>query len=308
MSDLILAEPMPLQTREQRPDEKIIELWLGECMSPKTRAAYAADASQFLVFVGKSLQAVTREDVIAYRDSLAAAGLALSSQSRKLASVKALFKFGHESCRDLFANPARSVKLPRVPTNLAERILSEAEVLQMLAKRSTETQIDRRNRIMVQLLYTSGLRVSELTSLCWRHVKAVGEREGQVTVVGKGGKERAVHLYAGTWAELMSLRCGAAEDAPVFPSRERDAFGNVRRLDNSQVLRIVRGMAKRAGIAAADRVSPHWMRHAHASHSLNRGAPISLVQQTLGHSSVAVTGRYTHAMPTESAGKYLVVR
>jgi integrase/recombinase XerD len=92
----------------------------------------------------------------------------------------------------------------------------------------------------------------------------------------------------------------AGVNEPVFSSRKLGGH-----LDRSQVLRVVQAAARRAGVAG--KVSPHWMRHAHASHALDRGAPIHLVQATLGHSSVATTGRYLHARPTESSSKYLAV-
>jgi len=99
---------------------------------------------------------------------------------------------------------------------------------------------------------------------------------------------------------LLDLRGdGGNADDPVFRSRKGGA------LDPSQVHRIVGKAARRAGIKAP--VSPHWLRHAHASHALDRGAPIHLVQATLGHASVATTGKYLHARPSESSAKYLAV-
>ena len=114
---------------------------------------------------------------------------------------------------------------------------------------------------------------------------------------GKGNKTRTVLLPLSVWAALISIRGTAADDAPIFRSRRGG------HLDVSQVVRVVKAAAKRAGLSAA--VSPHWMRHAHASHALDRGAPIHLVQTTLGHASVATTGRYLHARPTESSSRYL---
>lgn len=102
-----------------------------------------------------------------------------------------------------------------------------------------------------------------------------------------------------TWCALVALRGEASETAPVFRSRKGGA------LDPSQVRRIVVAAARRAGLAQA--VSPHWLRHAHASHALDRGAPIHLVQTTLGHASVATTGRYLHARPSDSSARYLGV-
>ena len=98
----------------------------------------------------------------------------------------------------------------------------------------------------------------------------------------------------------MALRGEADESQPVFPSRK-----GRRHLTRVQVFRIIRAAAKRAGVD--EHVSPHWLRHAHASRALERGAPIHLVQATLGHSNVATTGKYLHARPTESSSRYLSV-
>ncbi len=117
---------------------------------------------------------------------------------------------------------------------------------------------------------------------------------------GKGNKTRYVLISRGTFDELRRLAGESVDsDAPVFVSRKDGP------LDASQVHRIVKVAAKRAGLPGE--VSPHWLRHAHASHALDRGAPISLVQATLGHASVQTTGKYLHARPNESSGRYLSV-
>jgi integrase len=147
------------------------------------------------------------------------------------------------------------------------------------------------------LLYVSGIRVSELCGLKWRDVTARTEG-GQITVFGKGGRTRAVLLKPKTWDQLLSIRGDAAADSPVFRSRKGGGP-----LDPSQARRIVYAAGAKAGLT--QKVSPHWMRHAHASHALDRNAPIHLVQATLGHASIATTGRYLHARPTESSSFYL---
>ena len=148
-------------------------------------------------------------------------------------------------------------------------------------------------------MYAAGLRVSEICGLKWRDIL---EREGagQITVFGKGGKTRVVLLSSETWASLTTLRCEAGGDDPVFASRKGKGH-----LHPSHVKRIVQAAAERAGIDAP--VSPHWLRHAHASHALDRGAPIHLVQATLGHASVSTTGKYLHARPEDSSARYLGV-
>jgi integrase/recombinase XerD len=149
-------------------------------------------------------------------------------------------------------------------------------------------------------MYAAGLRVSEVCGLKWRDAQEREEGAGQITVYGKGGKTRGVLLSAETWAELIALKGEGEADSPVFVSRKRKGH-----LHPSQVKRIIKAAAERAGIEAP--VSPHWLRHAHASHALDRGAPIHLVQTTLGHASVATTGRYLHARPDDSSAKYLGV-
>ena len=108
----------------------------------------------------------------------------------------------------------------------------------------------------------------------------------------------ATCLSSAVSEQLLGLGEDASDDAPVFPSRKGGS------LDTRQVHRIVRAAGDRVGVEG---VSPHWLRHAHASHALERGAPIHLVQATLGHASVATTGVYLHARPTESSGRYLAV-
>src|SRR5919201_6419515 len=175
-----------------------------------------------------------------------------------------------------------------------ERILTEADVVRILA-----LEHDRRNHALLRLLYAGGLRVSEIAALKWRDLVARDDA-GQVTVFGKGSKTRTVLLPASVWAELVALRGAAGPDAPVFPSRRGGGH-----LDQTAVLRLVRKAAQHAGVEG--KVSPHWLRHSHATHALERGAPIHLVQATLGHASVATTGRYLHARPTDSSPRYLIL-
>jgi integrase/recombinase XerD len=140
------------------------------------------------------------------------------------------------------------------------------------------------------------LRVSELCEL-----QANGDG-GQITVLGKGSVTRSIQIPASVWKLVIGLRpADVSREDPVFPSRKKKAGGRLKPL---AVFRLVRAAAKRAGIEVP--VSPHWFRHAHASHALDRGAPIHLVQATLGHaSSIQTTGRYLHARPQDSSSRYL---
>lgn len=275
--------------RQAETDEQLLRLWLHGRPATTTRA-YIADVDRFRIFVGKPLGSVTVGDVQAFSDTLE--DLSDASRARKLSAVKSLLSFGHRIGYLPF-DVGRPVRLPRIKDTIAERILPEDTVLAMIT-----LEPGQRNRALLRLLYGAGLRVSELCGLRWRDFQ---ERDdsAQVTVFGKGGRTRHVLLSKGTWEALSAIRDDVGEDEPVFLSRKGSP------LSTSQAFRIVRAAARRAGVDKD--VSPHWMRHAHASHALDRGAAVHLVQATLGHSSVATTGRYLHARPTESSSKYLAV-
>jgi integrase/recombinase XerD len=221
---------------------------------------------------------------------LSGLGLAPISQGRPLAAIRSFFRFAERIgyCRSV----AAGLELPRSEPALSERIPQED------VRRMIELESDERNRALLAILYAAGLRVSEACGLRWRNLQARGDA-GQILIHGKGGRTRVVLLPVGVWGQFAPLRRTAGLDAPVFASRSGKA------LERSRATRIVRQASERAGIAAA--VSTHWLRHAHASHALDRGAPIHLVQATLGHRSVATTSRYLHARPGESSAGYVAV-
>lgn len=271
---------------------QLIEMWVHG-KSPHTQESYRLAARRFLAFVGKPLHLVTLAEVQAFATSLEECGLSASTQRTIISSVKSLLSFGNK-IGVLPVNVGARVNPPKAKDTLNERILSELEVQTMIV-----LETEARNRAVLRLLYLGGLRVSELCQLKWRDLQVRGN-QGQVTVYGKGGKTRTVLLPASLWVELSQLRGDASNEDPVFQSRKGNNGGH---LDRVRVYQIVTAAAKRAGIQG--QVSPHWLRHAHASHSLERGAPIHLVQATLGHATVATTGRYLHARPSDSSALYL---
>jgi site-specific recombinase XerD len=283
-----ISIPVVVSTPEASPDGRLIEIWLHG-RSPHTQRAYAADVARLLSRTGKPLAALTLADLQSFADSLA--GLSPASRYRALSAVKSLLAFAHRTGYLPF-DVGGALRLPIIRGRLAERILPEAGVHRMLSLEPNE-----RNRAILTLLYASGVRVSELCGLRWRDVQASGD-SAQITVFGKGGKTRAIRLPASVWKLLADLRAGAGDGAPVFRSRKKGGA-----LMPVAVLRVVRRAARRAGIDAP--VSPHWLRHAHASHALDRGAPIHLVQATLGHASITTTGRYLHARPADSSSRFL---
>jgi integrase/recombinase XerD len=290
-----LPAPLPAQPGSLIPaqadnDAQLIGMWLHG-RSTGTARAYRADVRDFLIQCGKSIRAVTVGDVHAFADSLA--HLAAASRARKLSAVKSLLSYAQRLGYAAF-NVGAAVRLPPVKVTLGERIMSEGDVQRLLALETSP-----RNAALLRLTYGAGLRIAEVCALAWCDLAARDDAGGQITVFGKGGKTRVVLLPASVWGTLMPLRGEAGSDDPVF----RSAKGG--HLDPSAAHRVVKRAAARAGLPEA--VSAHWLRHAHASHALDRGAPIHLVQSTLGHASVATTGRYLHARPNDSSARYLAI-
>lgn len=293
MSTELTPSPAPAHIVEGAPedgDAKLVRLWLHG-RGAGTRRAYQREADRLRAAVGRPLPAVTLADLQAYVDGLA--HLAPASRQRAIAATKSLLTFG-ERIGYLPVNVGAVLRLPKKRDQLTERIVDTESVRALLA-----AETDPRNHALLRLLYAAGLRLEEVCGLRWKHCVKRPNGRGQVTVYGKGGKTRAVALSAETWAELAELQGEAGRDDPVFRSRKGGP------LSPSAAWRVVKAAAQRAGLP--EEFSPHWLRHAHASHALDAGAPISLVKETLGHASIATTGRYLHARPDESSGGFLEV-
>lgn len=272
-------------------DAHLIHIWLSTKTSSETRRAYMREVARFLAFAKKPLVQVTLADLQVYAENLSQGGLKITSQNRALTTIKSLLSFGQETGYLPF-NVGVAVKLRPSRDQLAQRILDESEVTKLIAAAP-----EGRDRVLLRLLYVSGVRAGELCGLKWRD--AMPRQEGgQIAVFGKGGRTRTILLKPKDWQLLLSVKGSGGAADPIF--RSRKGLGH---LDTSQVRRIVYASAGKAGLEK--KISPHWLRHAHASHALERSAPIHLVQATLGHASLSTTGRYLHARPTESSSFYL---
>ena len=293
-------------------EDKLIELWVRLKKSPHTQRAYRRDIEVFRAFVEKPLAAVTLEDALDFCDNLDELEIINkrgevkpfedNSKRRIINSVKSLYSFAYTS--GIFpANVMAAIKPPTAKSAVSQRILSEATVLKMIL-----LERDPRNHAILHTLYAAGLRVSELCNLRWRHV--IRREEGvQLDIMsGKGDKQRHVLLGESSWNVLSVIRENATADDFVFQSRQevsRDGYYKGTRLDTTTVFRIVRDAAKQAGVPNWFEVSPHWLRHCHGSHAIDRKAPLTVVRDTLGHSNIAVTNEYAKARPDQSSSQYL---
>ena len=269
-------------------DDQLIGLWLHG-RSCHTQRAYQKDVTDFIKNIDTPLRNITLGQLQAYADSLYSKDLSPASIKRKLASVKSLFTFGHKLGYFVF-DVGKPLKIPACKDKLAERILSEEEVQAII-----NSVKNKRDRLIIKTLYYTGIRVSELASLTWKNLQSRNDG-GQLTIFGKGGKTNTVLIPDHLWNELLTLGTSISDDNPVFMSR------NGRHLHPGHIRKIVKKIAIKAIGKAA---TPHYYRHSCASHALDNGCPIHLVQRQLNHFSIATTGKYLHARPTESISKYL---
>jgi integrase/recombinase XerD len=268
-------------------DEVVVRAWLHG-RPANTVIAYRGDVTRFLAHAGKTLAEIELADLQAWDTSLAADRP--TSRVRRLASAKSLLAFAH-GLGAIATNPGQALRLAKPTATTSERILAEADVLRMIGAEPNENR-----KALLRLLYLCGLRASEAAALCWRDMTPVG-KAGEARILGKGARLRTVGIPAALWRDLVALSPARPPAAAVVPTVAGRHF------DRQAVHRAVRSAARRAGIKAA--VSPHWLRHSHASHALDRGAPPQVVQQNLGHASLATTTRYLHARRGDHSSNYL---
>jgi len=282
---------------EENPDLPIIEafadaVWLERGLSPNTLAAYQTDLrgiSQWLAAQrGHRLLTAERGDLLEYLAERARSGLHPRSSARLLSCLR---QFYQQALRQGFINldPSQGIEAPRLGRPLP-KTLTETEVELLLQAPDVSTPEGLRDRTMLEVLYATGLRVTELIGLRPEHLSLT---QGLVRILGKGGKERLVPLgeEALSWLDRF-LRTGRpdildGQPCPhIFPTR-RGAL-----MTRQAFWYLIKRHALKAGIAKE--LSPHTLRHAFATHLLNHGADLRVVQMLLGHSDLSTTQIYTH--------------
>jgi len=276
--------------------ERLIEefldaLWLEKGLSPHTRSAYRTDLLAFARWLegrGLTLESVGRDAVLDHLGWRLSEGYQARSTARFLSGLRSFYKHAVREGR-LAEDPTLLVSMPQLGAPLPKS-LSEADVEALLAAPDTEDTLGLRDRTMLEVLYATGLRVTELISLT---LDEINLREGSLRVFGKGSKERLIPLgeEAIAWLEsylktARPLLLGGQPGDILFPSQRgtpmtRQTFWHRIKL-HAQV----------AGIRTS--LSPHTLRHAFATHLLNHGADLRTVQMLLGHTSLSTTQIYTH--------------
>lgn len=266
-------------------DREIVYVWLGD-KSRTTQVSYSSIVTGFFSFINKPLSEVAIEDLQLWQRRLQLTDKP-STVANKIRAIKSLFSFCVK-VNYLEINIGSFISCPKVKEKLAERILSESDCLKLIEAASTD-----RNRALLCLMYGCGLRVSEVCGLTWGDLQSCREG-GKCTVFGKGDKTRVVLIPSSVWQLLMKVP--RLIDA-VFVSRTG------RPLERTMVFRIVKDCAKRSGVS--EKASCHWLRHSHASHAIESGCNLRLLQQSLGHSKLETTERYLHINPDSGSSQFI---
>lgn len=284
---------MTLEVEDQTRIERFADaLWLERGLSRNTLSAYQSDLRKLVGWLrgnrGYGLLQAQRADLLSYLAGLAQGGRKPRSSARLLSCLRQFYQF---ALREgwLMADPSARIDAPRIGRPLPKS-LSETEVEALLAAPDIVEPEGLRDRTMFELLYATGLRVSELVGL---RPEQVSLTQGVIRVVGKGGKERLVPMgdEAQSWLERFNRTgrpalLGARPCPHLFPTRRGQG------MTRQAFWYRIKKHAQTAGIDKA--ISPHTLRHAFATHLLNHGADLRVVQLLLGHSDLSTTQIYTH--------------
>lgn len=280
-----------MQTNSQLIDLFLEQLWLQDGLSDNTRSAYQTDLQQYAGWLagrGKGLLVGHKTDLLEYLGWRLQQGYKASSSARLLSALRRFYQQALEQGQ-ITEDPSALVDMPKTRRNLPDT-LTEADVDALLEAPDVDEALGLRDRCMLEVLYATGLRVSELTGL---KLDEISLRQGVVRVMGKGSKERLVPMgeQALDWLERYlaqgrPLLLGGKASDVVFPSQRGQ------QMTRQTFWHRIKQHAQTAGIIKP--LSPHTLRHAFATHLLNHGADLRVVQMLLGHSDLSTTQIYTH--------------
>ena len=287
---------------QKRLEQFLSYLEVNRNASPYTIKNYGHDIGQFVAYCEqrgvKSPDRITRSLLRRYLAHLTKEGYVKASIARRVAELRS---FGNFLVREDIVprNPFRVISAPRVPQRLPKYLTVE-EVEELLNTPDTSTALGLRNRAIIEVLYGAGLRVSELAGM---DVSNANLSQGYVRVLGKGSKER-IGLLGGP--AIQAIRNYLKEGRPELLKEETQAMWlNHRggRLSTRGISMMLRQTGEEAGLRIS--VSPHMLRHSFATHLLDGGADLRVVQELLGHANLATTQIYTHVSQSRAREVYL---
>ena len=280
-----------VQRSEELVDRFLDAIWMERGLSQNTLGAYRADLmtlSRGLAEHDKAIDQADKADLLAFIAKRVESGAKPRSTARQLSSFRRFFRYiMREGMRD--TDPTADIEMPRIGRSLPQT-LTEDEVDSLLNAPNTDEPLGHRDRAMLEILYATGLRVSELINITQSQINF---NQGVLRIVGKGDRERLIPLGEESLRWIREFIDGPRMEILLerqtdylFPTRRGD------RMTRQAFWHIIKRYAEKANIRS--KMSPHSLRHAFATHLLNRGADLRVVQLLLGHSDLSTTQIYTH--------------
>lgn len=271
-----------------------IFLKLEKSLAANTIDAYQSDVEKLMKFSRNFLSVdtpvkVSAEEIRRFLAAITDLGLAPTTQSRIISGLKAFFAYLILE-NEITTDPMEFIETPRIGRKLPE-VLSVEEMDQLLTSIDLSKTGGTRDRAMLELLYSSGLRVSELTAI---RISCLYPEDGFVRVIGKGNKERLIPVGTEALKWIAHYRTGVRSHQEIASGHEDYLFLNARgkKLSRMTIFNVIRSLLEKTGISKA--ISPHTFRHTFATHLVEAGADLRAVQEMLGHSSITTTEIYTH--------------
>jgi integrase/recombinase XerD len=271
-----------------------IYLQVEKGLSAKTREAYLSDIEKLFQFLDFSFpeikfNEITLKHLSEFINWIAEIGLNATSQARIISGIKGFFNY-LLSENIITANPSELLLTPKLKRKLPE-ILSPEEIDLLIAAIDRSSAEGERNKAIIEVLYSSGLRVSEVVNL---RISSLSLDEGFISVIGKGNKQRLVPIGSSAINQLQVYMKNIRNHADIVHGNEDIVFLNRRgrKLSREMIFMIIKDLAAKAGITKS--ISPHTFRHSFATHLVEGGADLRAVQEMLGHESITTTEIYTH--------------
>ena len=272
-------------------DAFIDSIWLEQGLSKSTLSAYRSDINVLGKWASKKrlkIEDISRADLLDFIADKAHSGISARTSARMLSSFRRFYGYLFQE-EIISTNPTEKISMPKIGKSLP-KLLTEEEVLQLIKAPNSKKPLGFRDRTMLEILYATGLRVSELVSL---KLADVNLNQGYVRVMGKGSKERLVpmgniakrrlkNFLDGPITEIL----GERQSEFLFPTKTS------KHMSRQAFWQIIKKYSKKVGIKSD--LSPHSLRHAFATHLINHGADLRVVQMLLGHSDLSTTQIYTH--------------
>ena len=266
-------------------------LWLEQGLSKSTLDAYRSDLKLLKVWAKNrelKMDEISRPDLLEFIAFKAEQGSSARTSARMLSSLRRFYTYLMQQ-EIISTNPTDKISMPKIGRSLPV-LLTENEVLKLIKAPNTKKPLGFRDRVMLELLYATGLRVSELVKL---EVNQVNLNQGYLRVMGKGDKERLVPMGKTAKRWMKNYLNGPIQE--ILNDRQSDCLFPTRTstsISRQAFWQIIKKYAMKVGISA--KLSPHSLRHAFATHLINHGADLRVVQMLLGHSDLSTTQIYTH--------------